>query len=217
MLDGLVETTAAAGARREPTAEGIAIAQVVDNVDTTNRARVQVRLPWLPDFQPWARVAAPNAGSSRGIYFMPQIGDEVIVAFNHGDIREPIVLGSVWNGQDSPPSDAATDAVTKRIIRTPAGHEVRFDDTEQSITITSSTKQTVTMSTDKIVASTANSTASVTLETAGKISLQASVSIEINAPTVAISGTTVELTGDASAKVEGSGMCTIKGGLVAIN
>ncbi len=217
MPDGLVESTAAATGRAERKIEGIAIAQVIDNVDSTNKARVQIRLPWLPDFEPWARVSTLMAGPSRGTYFIPQVGDEVVVAFNHGDVRDPFILGSLWNGQDDPPSAAGSDAVSKRIVRTPAGHEIAFDDSEQTITVTSSSKHTITLGPDKIVIATSQNTASATLEASGKLSLKSSVSIEINAPQVTISGTTVEVSGDASAKLEGKGMCIVKGGMVAIN
>jgi len=146
-----------------------------------------------------------------------QVGDEVVVAFNHGDVREPYILGSVWNGQDDPPSTAGDDAVTKRIIKTQAGHKVEFDDAAQTITITSSSKHTVTIGPDSIVIATSGDASKATLDAAGNLKLEATVSIEIKAPSVKISGTTVEVTGDATAKFEGQGMCTIKGGMVAIN
>ena len=72
--------------------------------------RVQLALPWLPGYQPWARLANQSAGTDRGSYFVPQAGDEVLVAFNHGDVREPYVLGSLWNTIDKPPADDPTDA-----------------------------------------------------------------------------------------------------------
>ena len=66
---------------------GVAPAEVVSNLDLTGLGRVQLRLPWLPGYSPWARVAAFSAGSGRGGYFIPQNGDEVLVAFSHGDVR----------------------------------------------------------------------------------------------------------------------------------
>lgn len=217
MIDGLVESAAAAPGHRERRIFGIAIGQVVDNVDSTNRARVQIRLPWLPGFDPWARVATLMAGSGSGSYFMPQVGDEVVVAFNHGDVREPYILGSVWNGQDRPPSRAGGDARDRRILRTPAGHEVVFDDGAGSITITSSNAHRITLGASSIVVEAAGSAATLTLESGGKASLEATTSIELRAPKVSVNGKVVELTGSSVAKVEGQTTCVIKGGTVAIN
>ena len=65
---------------------GVAVATVVDNIDLLGEARVQLNLPWVPGFLPWARVATTMAGMMRGTYFIPQIGDEVLVAFNQDQL-----------------------------------------------------------------------------------------------------------------------------------
>ena len=67
-------------------------------------------LPWLPGLMPWARLSNMMAGMGRGSFFVPQIGDEVLVAFNHGDVREPYVIGTLWNTMDRPPALSPTDA-----------------------------------------------------------------------------------------------------------
>ena len=130
------------GARRDrhPT---LTVATVVNNLDSTMQGRVQVRLPWATGLDPWAAVAAPMAGIGHGTYFMPQIGQQVLVGFNNGDIGEPYVIGVLWNVIDRPPILAPTDAVTKRTIRTPLGHEVSFDEATQTLSVTSSTQQQV--------------------------------------------------------------------------
>lgn len=119
---------------------GVAVGKVIDNTDAMSMGRVQVQLPWLPDIQPWARVAVPMAGQNRGTYFIPQVDDEVLVAFHHGDIREPFVIGSLWNGQDQPPATDLTDPVTKRLIRSPQGLLLEFDDSKMTVTITIKTE-----------------------------------------------------------------------------
>src|SRR5881227_1091644 len=124
---------------------GVAVAEVIDNLDVTNQGRVQLRLPWLPGVEPWARVAALSAGSGNGSYFIPQIKDEVLVAFHHGDVRDPYILGALWNGQDRPPSKSPLDAKTRRVIRTPAGHQIDLDDQAQTVTVETSTGQKVTL------------------------------------------------------------------------
>src|SRR4051812_46011120 len=120
---------------------GLGIGRIINNIDATGMARVQVSLPWIPGIEPWARVVTPSAGALRGIYFVPQIDEEVIVAFNHGDIADCYVLGSLWNTIDRPPTSLPSDAVTKRLIVTPAQQTIAIDDFEQSVTITNSTQQ----------------------------------------------------------------------------
>ncbi len=80
------------------------LAKVVSVQDPQNRNQVQVRLYNTDavsgqDGPVWARVAVPFAGGSRGAFFIPDVGDEVVVAFVGGDARCPIVLGSLWNGR----------------------------------------------------------------------------------------------------------------------
>ena len=69
--------------------------------------------------------STPMAGDDRGSFMMPEVGDEALVAFEHGDFAHPFVLGFLWSGADHPPE---TDTQL-RIIRTPGGHELRFEDT----------------------------------------------------------------------------------------
>src|SRR3569833_559736 len=90
---------------------GVTTATVINNIDCNGEGRVQLLLPWLPGYLPWARMATPMAGMGRGTYFIPQIGDEVVVAFNHGDVREPYILGTTWNTIDKPPALGPTDPV----------------------------------------------------------------------------------------------------------
>jgi phage baseplate assembly protein V len=176
-----------------------------------------VRLPWLPDLNPWARVAVLEAGLNRGTYFIPQIGDEVLVAFNQGDVREPFVVGSLWNGQDRPPALLPTDATTKRKIRTRVGHEIEFDELTQTITVTNSTQQKITIDPTKIEISTVGGAASVTLNTVGTVSIQAAVSLELKAPKITIDGANVDIKAGAGATINGGAACTIQAALVKIN
>lgn len=196
---------------------GVAIAQVISNVDMNGLGRVQLQLPWLPDLQPWARVAVLLAGDNRGTYFIPQIGDEVLVAFNQGDVREPYVIGCLWNGQDRPPASGPTDPTAKRIIRTPLGHVLEFDDILQSIKITTNMEQKVQLTATGIEISTSGGTASVKLDSSGSITIQGAQSIALKAPSITLDGATVSIKGTASVSLESSGTCNIQGSLVKIN
>ncbi|MGA1865663.1 MAG: phage baseplate assembly protein V, partial [bacterium] len=80
------------------------------------------------DESQWARVLTPMAGKDRGIYFLPEVDDEVLVAFDHGDIDYPYVLGALWNSEDSPPETNSDGNNNIRMIRSRSGHEIIFND-----------------------------------------------------------------------------------------
>ncbi len=135
---------------------GLVIGVVTNNLDPEGLCRVKVKFPWLADQEEsdWARVISPGGGPQRGLEFIPEVNDEVVVGFEHGDINYPYVLGGLWNGQDAPPkkSSEATvlsgsnkDAaqVKQRIIRSRTGHIITLDDSEDqpSISIVDKTEK----------------------------------------------------------------------------
>ncbi len=195
---------------------GVASATVINNFDSTGQARVQLMLPWLPGFMPWARLATLMAGMGRGTFFVPMVGDEVLVAFNHGDVREPYVIGSLWNTLDRPPALSPTDAITKRLVRSPLGHELTFDDLLQKVTLQSNLLSTVTLSADKAELSTP--TAKVTVGKAGDVTISAATKLTLDAPVIEINAKaslTVQSQGVATFK--SSGACVVQGSVVKIN
>ena len=109
---------------------------IVKAIDTQGRLLVEFQsMPDAPH-SAWAPVAIPMAGNARGMFFMPEIDDEVLVAFLYGKFDQPFVIGALWNGVDVPPE---TDPKT-RTIKTFSGHLVQFvdGDGKQKITIRSS-------------------------------------------------------------------------------
>ncbi len=126
--------------RQEPMRRwhGVYPAVVTDNSDPDDTFRVKVKFPWLDDnFESaWARIVAPDAGPDRGFYFLPEIDDEVLVAFEHGDITLPYILGRLWNGQDAAPKPNSKvisgGLVNERIIKSRSGHTILLDDTDGS-------------------------------------------------------------------------------------
>lgn len=196
---------------------GIALATVINVLDALGEARVQLSLPWMPDIKPWARIASPSAGNGYGHYFPPQIGNEVLVAFNQGNIAEPYVLGVLWSKVERPPAQLPTDPTNKRAIRTLAGHDISFDEVQQTLVITSSTQQRVELRPDAVEVTAGIGAASVTLETSGKVTIQATTELNLTAPKVTISGGTVEITAGGTADLKAGGACTILGSTVKIN
>jgi phage protein D/phage baseplate assembly protein gpV len=121
---------------RPPPTRALVIGIVTDNQDPDKQGRVKVKYPWLaPDHaSDWARVVAPGNGKDRGIEFLPEVNDEVLVGFEQGDVHHPYVLGGLWNGQDAPPGDqgkvVSSGKVQRRVIRSRSGHTVTLDDAD---------------------------------------------------------------------------------------
>jgi uncharacterized protein involved in type VI secretion and phage assembly len=196
---------------------GVAVAEVVNNIDPTDQGRIQLRLPWMPGVEPWGRVSSGSGGPGNGIYFIPQVGDEVLVAFHHGDVREVYVLGSLWSSKQKPPTKSTQDPVDRRVIRTPKGHEIELDDKEKTVTVKTIDGHKIRMEPDKIEISTDGGTASVVLEKSGKVTVKANTSIELKAQTITLDATTLELKGSGAAKLTAGGTCEIKGAMVKLN
>lgn len=114
----------------------VMIGIVTDNKDPDNLGRVKVKFPAITEdhTSDWASLVSNMGGNGRGIYFIPEINDEVLCAFEHGDIRRPYVLGGLWNGVDTPieGNDVAVTGgqVVHRIIKTRIGHTILMDDTD---------------------------------------------------------------------------------------
>ena len=115
---------------------GVVIGLVTSVNDPLGEGRIQLKFPWLDlDDSGWAPIAAPMAGGKRGAFFMPEVDDEVLVAFEHGDFNHPFVVGFLWNGVDKPPE---TDP-KNRVLLTPGGHTIRLEDgTDKKLIVRSS-------------------------------------------------------------------------------
>ena len=126
---------------------GVVLGLVTNNQDPKDMGRVKVRFHMFDKKieSDWCRVASLFAGKERGALFLPEVEDEVVIAFEHGDVNFPFVIGSVWNGKDAPPKKKNKDNNLK-ILRSRAGHEITFDDTKGNENLTikdSSTKNTI--------------------------------------------------------------------------
>lgn len=187
---------------------GVYVAQVVDNSDPDGQGRVRIKLPWSPDsgdseYQVWARLATMMAGNNRGTWFIPDVDDEVLVAFNAGDPRHPYVVGTLWNGKDAPPESMDTKNQVKTIqsrngvrvslsdkdgqesltLETPGGQKMVLKDGPGSVEISDSNGNSVNMQASGI---TVNASAKVTLN-ASVVEVSASA-VKVNAGSSIFSG-----------------------------
>ena len=113
---------------------------VSNNNDPKKWGRVRVKFPTLTEEHEsnWARVVSVGAGAARGFDCLPEVNDEVLVAFEHGDIHRPYVIGGVWNGTDAPP-EVVTDSVVNgkvrlRTFKTRLGHKLQFVEEDKAPT-----------------------------------------------------------------------------------
>ena len=161
-----MKTRSGAGGRRM---RGLAVGLVTNISDPDNLGRVKVRFPWLADDveSNWARVAGWYAGGSRGTMFIPEVGDEVMCAFDHGDPNHPYVMGAVWNGKDTPHEPGNPDGNNDhKWFRSRQGHDLEFLDTsggEKIRLVDSSQKNSVVLDTAGDTITTEAKSGSITL------------------------------------------------------
>ncbi|MFZ6774431.1 type VI secretion system tip protein VgrG [Undibacterium sp. SXout7W] len=189
----------------------------------------------------WARLASNYATNKAGIFFMPEIGDEVVLGFLNEDPSFPIILGSLYSSKNVPPftPDAANTnkaVVTKgqlkitmddekkiTVISTPGGQIITLSDDAKSITIEDSNKNTITLSDSGITLNSPkdinlSANGNVNISAKGAMTLKASTNMTSSAANISTSASaSLSLSGDASAKLNSSGVLTIKGAMVLIN
>ncbi len=121
---------------------GVVAAIVTNNKDDRNLGRVKIKFPWLSDENEtdWVRIATLMSGNNRGSFFLPEVGDEVLVAFEHGDINHPFVIGALWNGTDKPPETNSDGKNNIRKIKSRSGHEIILNDEQMKETVVIQTK-----------------------------------------------------------------------------
>ncbi|MGH9129660.1 MAG: VgrG-related protein [Acidimicrobiales bacterium] len=209
---------------------------IVTNIEDAGggMCRVKVKFPWLSDDYEsyWARTVQLGAGASRGFEVLPEVNDEVLVAFEHGDFGAPVVLGGLHNGVDTPPMPVAEAVaggeVVKRMFKSRTGHILLFEESDSASTITLVSKDnktelildanknqaTLQAGKDILVTSlggqvTVTGPTGVTVTSDANISVQAKGNISMEAKgQVSIKGATVS--------IEGQGPVTVKGALVDV-
>ncbi|WP_168120983.1 phage baseplate assembly protein V [Paenibacillus sp. HB172176] len=220
---------------------GVWNAHVTNNKDPEKLGRVKVKFP-LREGEletDWIRVASMMGGKDMGTLFIPEVNDEVLIAFMMGRMDQPVVIGSLWNDKDKPPAGGENNDIRK--IKTRSGHEIEFNDKSgnESVVIKTNKGHTIEMSDkdkaisiqtqDKQYALSLDSSghkvdlkcgsgASIAMTSQGDVTIKGSKSMSLHA-------TQMEIKADASLKMQASGMLeisssgmlTLKGSMVKIN
>ncbi len=227
-----------------PAIEGVhsAVVKKLDG-DPAKLNRVLVELPWMEGKtkELWARMSTPYATSSAGIFFLPEVGDEVVIGFVNCDPCHPIILGSLHSKKVAQPLENEAKNNTKSIttrekltisfdeekkiitIETPAKNRIEISDDGKSITLADQNKNEVVMDSSGI---SLNSAKDIKLTAKGGITIDATSKVAIAAKQdVAIEGLNVKaeakvgatVKGSATAEISASGQTTVKGAMVMIN
>lgn len=214
--------------------QGVVTAKVISLEDPEQLGRVQVMYPWLPKYKNaelasnWARLASPMAGKERGFYYLPEVDDEVLVAFEHGDPNFPYVVGMLWNHKDKPPTGTgqivAKDKkkVNQRVLCSRSGHKIILDDTEgkEQIIIQDKTEKnkividskqnSMTINVEKDLTIVTKGNASV--ESTGDLSLKSKKGIEMECTKLTIKSTGAAKVEGAQLEVKGTSMVNVTNG-----
>lgn len=197
---------------------GVAIGIVTNNKDPDGMGRVKLRFPWRSsnDESHWARVTSLMAGNEMGAFFLPEVGDEVLVAFEHGDVEYPIVLGSLWNGEDKPPEKNSDGKNNIRKIKSRSGHELILNDEDSKGQVIIKTKAGHTITLD-------DTSGSENIEIKDKSgnsikmdSVQNNIEIKCTMQ-LNIKANVIEIEADSMMTIKAGATLTLQGALVKIN
>jgi phage protein D/phage baseplate assembly protein gpV len=198
---------------------GVVPAVVTNNDDPESWGRVKVTYPWMSEKaeSDWARGVSLGAGPQSGFFALPDVGDEVLVAFEHGDFGRPFVLGSLWNGKSGvPPETAEAGSGQKSSVRSwrsRAGHRITMRDDSQKIEVETSAGQSLTLDDGQgKIEIASGSGLTVTLdERTGKIAIESTGNVEINA-----SGN-MKLEAGANMDIQARGQVNVRGATINLN
>lgn len=191
---------------------GVTSGIVTKNDDPEGLGRVKLSLPWRDEaFETgWVRLATPMAGDARGLFFLPEVGDEVLIAFDRHDIRFPYVLGSLWSRAAKPPQTNADGKNDIRVIHTRKGHTLLFDDGDKGkIELKLADGKKVTIDDDGVAIDDTANTIKLDAK-GGSVTIEAKQELKLKAPKISIAAS-------ASMEIKGGQMLEAKATMVKIN
>jgi uncharacterized protein involved in type VI secretion and phage assembly len=214
-LLGLASGGGAGGpAAAAPSFAGVVPAIVTDIKDPDEVGRIKVKFPWLSEtfVSDWARMSQFGAGKNRGAVFLPEVGDEVLVAFEQGDFRRPYVIGALYNGVDKPKLgpgliDGSSGAVKRRGLISKHGHALVFfdDDGKDGVALLTGDKGMRISLNKGTTTIKVTSSGQIKIEGSQDVSIKAGGSLKIEATsTLSLKGASVSITGNADVSVSGN-------------
>ncbi len=219
----------------EHRAPGPVVGLVTNNKDPEGWGRVKVKFPWLSDDveSDWARVVSIGAGPERGVFWLPEVNDEVMVAFEQGSASRPYVIGGLWNGQDKPPVpvDKALEGGKVRqrafksraghslilidgsgeglIVETAGGHRLTLGDEKQQVILETKGGQTLTLDDSKN---------EIVVESGGNMTIKSGMNLTIEAGSqLELKGATFSLNASSMGEVKAGATLDVNGAVVRIN
>jgi len=199
---------------------GAVIAIVTNTDDPKKWGRVKIKFPWMADNaeSDWARVLGIGAGPEAGFCTIPEVGDEVLVTFVHGDFSQPYVLGGLWNGQAKlpPEVDGAADGEKPKVRtwRSPKGHRLTIHDNADNkieIATAGGSKITLDDANGKISIKSKGGQSIVIDDSGNKITLEGKSDINVNA------GGNLKVQARGNLDLEANGNVNIKGAMINLN
>lgn len=246
--NGLVDLLRARPAAGVWSPNSLVIGVVTNLVDPERPARVKVRFPTFSDTfeSAWARLVLPGAGTDRGLHVMPEVDDEVLVGFEHGDPARPVVLGGLWSKQIAPPNDTATTVVNNlvevRTWKSRAGHSITIrdaaaDDPQAIVVELADGVTRLTLAEDRVVLETPSDLtittdgngeitaqgdlsikgANVSISADSELSLEGAQTVAKGTSSVKVDGAMVDVVATSKLALDGGAMTQIKGGMVQLN
>jgi len=243
-ISEMPDVVAPAASGLVPGIQGLHIGKVIKlNEDPGKEHRIQVRIPVLEGDENtiWARLGNSWSSSNYGSFFMPDVGDEVILGFFNNDPSQPVILGSLYSSSNAPPYELTAENFTRGIvtkekmkltfdeenkvitIETPGNNKIVINDKEKGITLTDQNNNTIKMNDQGI---TIESKKDLILKAQNNIKIESGMAVNIQAKTDLKSkgmnvetkaDTTLKMQGTASAELSASGQTVVKGAMVMIN
>jgi len=196
---------------------GVVVGIVTNTDDPQNWGRVKVKFPWITEDaeSDWCRVSGAGAGPEAGLFIMPAVGDEVLVAFIHGTFSQPCVLGSLWNGKMKiPPEAEGAASGEKPLVRTwhsRSGHWIAmYDDSKKKLELVSAKGQSLTLDDSAQSIQIKTEQVEITLKQ-GKVNIQSNSEVAIK------SSGNLKLEANGNIDIKASGQVNVQGSMINLN